>query len=281
MSKQSGQNKPTMAEQADRHVLYQESVQFPEAEVEFIDKTYQKLRGRKALSMKEDFCGTAYLSTEWCKSDPERTCIGVDIDGPTLAWGQKHNIDAAGEDVAKRITLIEEDVRKVTEPKVDVVNAFNFSYCLFEKRPELIEYFKQARNSLNDDGILVLDLFGGTECADELEEETELEDQNATYIWEHVSFNPINNHMECAIHFEFDDGSRMDEAFTYCWRLWSIPEILELLEEAGFSKSRVYWEEYEESDDEDDDELEGTGEYYETTEVENQESWMIYIVAEK
>ena len=58
-------------------------------------------------------------------------------------------------------------------------------------------------------------------------------------------------------------------------------EMAKLLEEAGFSKSRVYWEEYEESEDEDDDELEGTGKYYETTEVENQESWMIYIVAEK
>ncbi|MCK5386356.1 MAG: class I SAM-dependent methyltransferase, partial [Gammaproteobacteria bacterium] len=84
MSKQSGQNKPTMAEQADRHTLYQESVQFPEAEVDFMSKTFQKLRGRKALSMKEDFCGTAYLATEWCKSDPERTAIGVDFDGPTL-----------------------------------------------------------------------------------------------------------------------------------------------------------------------------------------------------
>jgi len=280
MSKQSGQNKPTMAEQADRHTLYQESVQFPEAEVDFMSKTFQKLRGRKALSMKEDFCGTAYLATEWCKSDPERTAIGVDFDGPTLDWGRKHNLETAGEDVAKRITLIEDDVR-ITTDKVDVTCAFNFSYCLFEKRDELIDYFKKARESLNDDGLLVLDLFGGTECADTLEEETELEDQNATYIWEHVSFNPINNHMECAIHFEFDDGSRMDEAFTYCWRLWAIPEILEMLEKAGYSKSRVYWEEYVESDDEDDDELEGTGEYYETTEVENQESWMIYIVAEK
>ena len=280
MGKQSGKNKPTMAEQADRHALYQESVQFPEAEVDFMSKIFKKLRGRKAISIKEDFCGTAYLATEWCKSDPERTAIGVDFDGPTLDWGRKHNLEAAGEDVAKRITLIEDDVRVKTD-KVDITNAFNFSYCLFEKRDELIDYFKKARESLNDDGLLILDLFGGTECADVLEEETELEDQNATYIWEHVSFNPINNHMECAIHFEFDDGSRMDEAFTYCWRLWAIPEILELLEEAGYSKSHVYWEEYIESDDEDDDELEGTGEYYETTEVENQESWMIYIVAEK
>ena len=279
MSKQAKTTKPTMADQADRHELYQMAVQCPEAEVEFFEKTFRELRGRDAKSLKEDFCGTALLAAEWCKGDPERTAVGVDFDEETLQWGQKNNIDAAGDDVAKRVTLIKDDVRNVTDPKVDIVSAFNFSYCLFEKRDELIDYFKKTRESLKDDGLLILDLFGGTECADVLEEETELDDVDVTYIWEHVSFNPINNHMACAIHFEFEDGSRMDNAFTYEWRLWAIPEILELLEKAGYAKSYVYWERYEETD-EDDDELEGTGEYYQTREVENQESWMIYIVAE-
>ena len=271
--------KLTQAEQADRHALYQLSVQCPEAEVEFFEKTFKDLRCRDALSIKEDFCGTAYLAAEWCKGDPARTAIGVDYDAETLEWGQKNNIDAAGADVAERITLIKDDVRNVTEPKVDIVSAFNFSYCLFEQRDELIDYFRKTRASLKDDGLLILDLFGGTECADVLEEETEIEDEAATYIWEHVSFNPINNHMACAIHFDFDDGSRLENAFLYEWRLWAIPEVKEMLEVAGYKKVRVYWERYEEGDD-DDDEMEGTGEYYETTEVENQESWMIYIVAE-
>jgi len=273
------QKKPTLAEQADRHVLYQYSVQAPDAEVEFMEKTFRELRGRNPLSMKEDFCGTAFLSVEWCKSDPNRTAIGVDIDKPTLDWGLKNNIEAAGSDISKRVTLIDADVRDITEPKVDVTCAFNFSYCIFETRAELRRYFEQARKGLKDDGLLVLDLFGGTECEDILEEETELDEAPATYVWEHVSFNPIDHHMECAIHFDFDDGSRLENAFTYAWRLWSIPEIKELLEEAGYKKVRVYWERFEDTDDED-DELEGTGEYDEVTEVENQESWMVYIVAE-
>ncbi len=269
--------KLTMAEQADRHVLYQKSVQAPEAEVEFMSEKFLELRGRKALSLKEDFCGTAYLASEWCLSDPQRTAIGVDFDTETLEWGRKNNLEAKG--VADRVTLIDADVREVIEPQVDIVCAFNFSYCLFEKRDELRHYFEQARKSLKQDGILVLDLFGGTECEDVIEEETELEDEPVTYVWEQVSFNPIDHHMTCAIHFDFDDGSRLENAFTYAWRLWSIPEIKELLEEAGYSKVRIYWERYEDSDD-DSDELEGTGEYYETEEVENQESWMVYIVAE-
>lgn len=271
--------KATLAEQADRHVLYQKSVQAPEVEVDFMRKTFKKLRGRKALSMKEDFCGTAFLAVEWCKSDPDRVAIGVDLDQPTLDWGLKNNVEAAGHDIASRVTLHNTDVRDITEPKVDITCAFNFSYCLLETRDELRHYFEQARKGLKDDGLLILDLFGGTECEDVCEEETDLEDEPATYVWEQVTFNPIDHHMTCAIHFDFDDGSRLENAFTYAWRLWSIPEIKELLEEAGYSKVRIYWERYEDAEDES-DEMEGTGEYYEATEVENQESWMIYIVAE-
>ncbi|MDH5778520.1 MAG: class I SAM-dependent methyltransferase [Gammaproteobacteria bacterium] len=274
------QSKQTMAEQADRHTLYQEAVQDPETEVENFTKFYTDIRGKKPMSMKEDYCGTGYLATEWAKSDPERTAFGVDYDTETVEWGQKNNVEAAGSDVASRVKLMINDVREVTEPKVDITCGLNFSYCIFETRDELRGYFEKAREGLKDDGMLILDMFGGTECYDELEEETELEENDATYIWEHVSFNPINNHVECAIHFEFSDGSRMDNAFTYVWRFWSLIEIKELLLEAGFSKVRIFWEEFEE--DEDDDEfMEGTGEYFEATEVENQESWMVYIVAEK
>jgi len=280
MSKSSKAAKLTLAEQADRHVLYQESVQAPEAEIDFFEKTFTALRNRDALSIREDFCGTAYLATEWCKGHPDRTAIGVDYDEETLEWGRKHNLETAGDDVAKRVTLYKDDVRNVSEEKVDITCAFNFSYCIFETRDELRDYFKKTQAGLKDDGLLILDLFGGTECEDVLEEETELEDQQATYIWEHVSFNPIDGHMACAIHFEFDDGSRMDNAFKYEWRHWSIPEIKELLLESGYKNVRIYWEEYIDADD-DDDELEGTGNYYETKEVENQESWMIYLVAEK
>lgn len=271
---------PTLAEQADLHVMYQYAVQAPESDIEFFDKVYTDLRDKPPLSMKEDFCGTSYLSTEWCKSDPRRTAVGVDLCNDTLEWGRTHNIEPAGSDVTSRIQLFNADVCDVTEPKVDITCALNFSFCIFKTRDTLRHYFEAAHAGLKDDGMLILDMFGGTECQDELEEETEMEEVEATYIWEHGSFNPITNEIVCHIHFEFPDGSRMDEAFTYDWRLWSLPELKEILEEAGFSKVRIYWEEFEETD-EDDDELEGTGEFHETSEEENQESWQAYIIAEK
>jgi len=271
---------PKQAETADRHILYQAAVQAADVEVEFIDKTFRELRGRKPLSFKEDFCGTALLSVEWCKSDKERTAIGVDICSDTLKWGEEHNIKPAGADVARRLTLRNEDVRAVTEPRVDVTCGFNFSFCIFKTRDALREYFAKAREGLKDDGILYLDMFGGTECLDVLEEETELDEVDATYVWEHASFNPITNEILCHIHFDFPDKSRLEKAFTYDWRLWSLQELKELLLEAGFSKVRIYWEEFVE-EDEDDDFMEGTGEFYEASEVENQESWQAYILAEK
>jgi SAM-dependent methyltransferase len=278
MGKQKKQTGPTMAEQADRHVLYQESVQAPESDVEFFIDTYKELRGKEAMSMREDFCGTALLSVDWCKTNPQRTAVGVDLDKPTLDWGVEHNITPAG--MSDRIRLIEGNVLDEPDEKVDLTCALNFSYCCFKTREELRSYFENARKGLKEDGILVLDLLGGTETMDELEEDREGDDdENYTYIWDQAKFNPINHHMTCHIHFEFDDDSRLDKAFTYEWRLWMIPEVTELLKEAGYSKVRVYWEEFVEDED-DDEEMEGTGIYHDVTEAEQQESWVNYIVAE-
>jgi SAM-dependent methyltransferase len=278
MGKQKKQTGPTMAEQADRHVLYQESVQAPESDVEFFIDTYKALRGKEAMSMREDFCGTALLSVDWCKTNPQRTAVGVDLDKPTLDWGMEHNIITAG--MTDRIRLIEGNVLDEPDDKVDLTCALNFSYCCFKTRDALRAYFENARKGLKEDGILVLDLLGGTETMDELEEEREGDDdENYTYIWDQAKFNPIDHHMTCHIHFEFDDGSRLDKAFTYEWRLWMIPEVTELLKEAGYSKVRVYWEEFVDDED-DDEEMEGTGIYHDVTEAEQQESWVNYIVAE-
>ncbi|MEZ4454889.1 MAG: class I SAM-dependent methyltransferase [Nannocystaceae bacterium] len=283
--KKQGKNKgrpagPTMAEQADRHELYQRAVQSPAADVEFFTRAFADARGGKApLRLREDFCGTALLATAWCASDPRRTAIGVDLDGPTLTWGLTRNVAAAGPEVASRVSLVEGDVRSVTSPApVDVVCAMNFSYCVFKDRAALRDYFEAVRRGLNDDGVFVAELYGGTEAIDLLEEDRIIDD-DLTYVWEQERFNPLDHSTTCHIHFVFSDDSRIDRAFTYEWRLWTLPEMRELLLEAGFREVKIYWEEVEE--DEDDEEmLRGTGEYSEVTTMdENQESWLVYVVA--
>ena len=277
-----------IADQMDRHVLYQKSVQDPESDIEFLQEKYRELKGRDPRSLREDFCGTAYLAVEWCKAHPENTAVGVDLCEETLSWGKVHNVDPAGPKVAGRVQLVRQNVLDYFDPSqlADIICAYNFSYNIFKQRQQLIDYFKNARRGLNDEGVLVLDVFGGTEAYTETEELREVEDEDFDYIWDQAKFNPITHEMICHIHFEFADGSRMDKAFTYEWRLRTLPELIESLYEAGYSKVRCYWEEFEDNDtesDEDDEEefLEGTGVYYETEEVETQESFISYLIAEK
>ena len=274
-SKGKGRAKPkkkTIASRADRHKLYQAAVQSPEADVEFFGKVFKDLRGRVAKSMREDFCGTAYLSCAWADSKKTRTAIGIDLDEPTLTWGREHNLSKLPEASQQRVSMIQGNVLDGLGTPTDFTCALNFSYGVFKTRDELRKYFEVARENLVDDGIFITELYGGFDAIVETEEERELD--GFTYIWEQASYNPLNHHTLCHIHFRFPDGSRIRKAFTYDWRLWTVPELRELLIEAGFSGTKVYWERTDEDGD-------GTGEYVPTEEEENQDSWLVYIVGIK
>lgn len=261
---------PGQAGRADRHDLYQRAVQNPEGDIEFICEIFREARGRDPLVLREDFCGTANLSSEWARGDPRRRAIGIDTSEETLAWAREHNLEPAGDDVARRVELVQASVLDVAGPKVDLVCAMNFSYCLLPSREELQRYFRLVRQALHDDGMFISELYGGTEAIVAGEEERECD--GFTYHWEQERYNPITHEGVCHIHFSFPDGSRLDRAFSYDWRLWSIPEVRECLLEAGFSDIRVFWEQV-------DEEGTGTGQYLETTDEENQDTWLVYIVA--
>jgi hypothetical protein len=143
---------------------------------------------------------------------------------------------------------------------------------MFETRDELRNYFARAREALNDDGILFLDAFGGPESIIVQKEKTKYD--GFTYVWDQARFEPVTNHITCHIHFKFPDGSKLRKAFTYEWRMWSLPEIRELLLEAGFASARVYWEGADEAG-------EGNGEFSESATGESDAAWVSYIVAEK
>ena len=104
----------------DRHKLYEMSVQSSEADVEFFDRVYEKKNGKLPTLLKEDFCGTAGTSAAWVKERPGNRAIGVDLDEPTLQWGQENNINPLGND-ASRVELKHANVLEVQDPKVDVV----------------------------------------------------------------------------------------------------------------------------------------------------------------
>ena len=133
-------------------------------------------------------------STEWLRSDPRRTAVGLDLDLEALQWCLENNIDKIGSDAYSRISLFhgnvlrpveaklvkhdepeelissvsleeeaEEKAAELSQPPRDIVCAFNYSCCCLHTRPELVSYFKHARAALsNKGGIFVMDLYGGT-----------------------------------------------------------------------------------------------------------------------
>ena len=64
--RKAAEDRATLADQADIHELYEEAVQDVEMEVEFLQQTFQTLRGRTAYQFREDFCGTASASCQRC-----------------------------------------------------------------------------------------------------------------------------------------------------------------------------------------------------------------------
>ena len=265
--------KRTLAERADRHVLYQQAVQDVEAEIDFVEQTWAELRHRPARHLREDFCGTANTACEWVSRDPSHTAIGVDLDEDVLAWGEEHNLAALSPEAQERIELRRENVLDTRAAPVDIVLAMNFSYYLFTEREALRRYFRHVRAGLVEDGIFFLDAYGGYEAPMVITEPRDCGE--FTYIWDQAAFNPIDSGMTCHIHFEFPDGSRLEEAFTYHWRLWTLPEIREVLLEAGFVQVDIYWEGTDEETGE------GDG-IFEPAEVGDADpGWICYIVAQR
>jgi SAM-dependent methyltransferase len=224
----------------DRHWLYQESVQSPDIHFGFFDRVYRQQNGKLPASLKEDFCGTALLAAEWGERRPTNTALGIDLDAGTLAWGRKHNVAALRPDERERISLRRANVLHVTRPRVDLVVAFNFSYFIFTTRAELRAYFRAARKSLAPGGLFIGDIFGGWESQKPLTERTRY--RGYTYLWQLDRYDPVANFARFHIHFKFHDRGGIRRAFTYNWRLWTIPEIREILHEAGFRRVDMYWE---------------------------------------
>jgi SAM-dependent methyltransferase len=273
MAKKKTTKKPARKSQftaktADKHDLYQRSVQDADVEIYFINRAFKAVRKRAPLSLREDFCGTALLCGAWVKSNAERTAQGIDIDPKVLAWGKKRNIDVLGED-AERVTLLQQDVRKASPGKFDVVCAFNFSYWIFKTREALRAYFAHVKKGVAKDGVFMLDAYGGWESFEPMREPRTIKG-GFTYVWDQNSFNPITHEILNHIHFEFQDGTKLEKAFTYDWRYWSLPELTELLTEAGFRDVKVFWDKSK------DDNVEN---YQPNKRAENQPGWLAYIVA--
>jgi hypothetical protein len=261
----------------DRHVLYQRSVQSPDVELDFVDRVFRTIRGRTPARLREDFCGTGFTSCEWVRRRKANSAVGLDLHAPTLRWGVKHNAAALDADQQRRLRLLKRDVSRPGRGATgkDVVLAMNFSWWVLHERPRLLDYFRAVRASLVRDGLFILDIYGGWEAQKEQTDRRRIggRKRGFTYLWDQARFDPINNRSRCLIHFKLANGRAIRRAFSYDWRLWTIPETRDVLSDAGFARTTVYWEG-------DDGRGGGNGIFRPVTRAECCASWIAYLVAE-
>lgn len=268
---------PNSADRADRYRLYQLSVQNPKAEISFVDRTFRALRGHSARLLREDFCGAGALCCEWVRRRLSNRAWGLDLDSQVIDWGHRHNLPELTDDQRSRIELVQQDVLTPQTRRPDIVLAMNFSYWLLQDRTSLFRYFQQVREALREGGVFFLDAYGGYDACRILTEERQVHDpagEDFTYLWEQAEYEPVTGRLVSHIHFRFSDDSVLERAFSYDWRLWSLPEVRELLSEAGFSRVLVYWQGW-------DAEGRPDGRFVPVQTGEPAPGWIAYLTAEK
>jgi hypothetical protein len=214
--------------------LYEIAVTSPDQLAGFI----LALHGHNPKTLAEDFSGTAALSRAWIRLDPKHRAVAIDLDQPTLDHIRSN----------PRLKKRAIDVLHAGD-KADVVAATNFPVGYWHTRPELIRYLRQVRKRLNKGGIFVADLYGGPH-AYTLGRRSKRFDlgrgRTLHYIWHQKSVDGLTNRVFNAIHFRITGPTKasrpivFNNAFTYDWRLWSIPELRDALDEAGFKSTEVH-----------------------------------------
>jgi SAM-dependent methyltransferase len=258
----------------NKYLYYENSVQTPHEHVHIFERMFHELRGREALTLKEDFCGTYMISCEWVKSHPKRMAVGVDLDPEPLAYGKANSFAKLKPSEKKRVKILQQDVCIPTKEKFDVIGAGNFSFFIFKERAQMKKYFTAALKSLAPDGIFVIEMAGGPgfiQTSREQKTYTVRGIGKYTYYWDQKSYDPTTNHGIYAIHFKDSKGIMQRDAFVYDWRVWGAPELKDLMIECGFKDASVYWEAMDKNGD-------GTGEYVKVDKGDNAYAWIAFVV---
>ena len=256
----------------DKYWYYRHSVQSPDIDVRFMRNCYRKLKKKNAYVFREDFCFTFALSCEWVKLGKTYRSFAIDIDDKPLKYGRENNLIHLNSHQQKRVRVIHSNVLKRNIAKADIISALNFSYFIFKDRKDLKRYFLNCLNSLNTNGVLILDCFGGSECLQANEEKVNY--RSFTYYWDQKSFDPISHRAVFHIHYKRRGEKKRKKVFSYDWRFWTIPEIQDLLQEVGFRKTHIYWEGTDKKG-------KGNSQFTRRKKGEECESWVAYIMSEK
>jgi len=259
----------------DKFHYYTNSVQSAEHDAELLWTILRKTWTGTPLSrpvLQEDFCGTGCLCFEWAKLGSTHQAVGIDLDPEALAWGNSRHRARIKESQSKRVRLINGNVLHDHGVKPHMICALNFSYFFIKDRALLRKYFAACKKSLIKGGVLALDVFGGPDYLMPHMDRRRNDEHKFDYWWEIKKFDALSNDIDAAIHFKPDGQPPRKNVFQYHWRLWSIPEITDVLKESGFSQVE-YWSEGL------DDKGYGNGKFRRIKSETECETWVAYIIA--
>ncbi|KAK8921507.1 hypothetical protein KSP39_PZI020862 [Platanthera zijinensis] len=194
--------------------------------------------------------------------------------GNVLHPHKAHKVEHQGQDHA-RSTMEEAPL-----PPRDIICAFNYSCCCLQQRADLVRYFKHTLSALsNKGGIFVMDVYGGTSSERKLRLQRKF--TNFTYIWEQGEFDIISRRTRISLHFQLGKMGMLRHAFSYAWRLWSLPEIRDCMEEAGFQSIHFWIREMpntEENEHCEEYNADRDVKYEDSSTFRQQDSWNAYVV---
>ncbi|MFO0832692.1 MAG: hypothetical protein U0637_12725 [Phycisphaerales bacterium] len=229
--------------------------------------------GRRPTTLREDFSGTGALARAWLDRGDTLRAIAVDNDPAVTRHIPRHS----------RLRVLTVDAEGC-RARADIIAATNFAAGYFHDRAGLVRYLKGVRASLARRGVFFCDMYGGEGSLTPSTQRVRVHSRGTSkvvprsfsYEWQQVAADPGTNLVRNAIHFSWRERGRVrrvDNAFEYHWRLWSIPELRDAMGDAGFSRTEVYTRLADAFDHE--------GNAYVARAESVEASWVAYVVARK
>ncbi len=234
----------------DRHDCYELCVQSPRHVVALLRGAH----GGEPLMLREDFAGTASVCLRWlgeARGRGERAgAMAVDLDSEALARARRDATEQAlsGLEVMQADCLAADDARGA-----DVIFVGNFSIGYIATRDALVRYLRACKHRLDagnagfGGGIFACDLYGGPSAyrLGVLERKHPARGREMIhYVWRHEEADPrtarVRNSISFRVVLDGDVIAEIPRAFVYEWRLWSLVELTEAMQEAGFSEVALY-----------------------------------------
>lgn len=233
------------------HSLYELCVQSPRHVVSLL----LGMHGQQPLSLREDFCGSAAVSTRWIeevrKYDVGARALAIDLDEAALGIASARSQTFIKEG---RLTLRGENCITAQDREAcDVIWVGNFSIGYIFERSALVRYLRLCKARLDagnggfGGGIFACDLYGGASAftlGSLTRKHPGRGHEVVHYHWSHDAADPVTGIVTNSISFRVEvAGEIVSEhynAFTYTWRLWGLPELIAAMREAGFSDITIY-----------------------------------------